>query len=83
MWKGLDWLDDSWNTADDEEDKEKIVILGSGFAALSLVDSVDSSKFDVTVISPRSYFLYTPSLPDTVSGNTDHERYLLNYWESN
>ena len=40
--------------------KEKIVVLGTGWGAASFLKEIDSSKFDVTVISPRNFFLFTP-----------------------
>ena len=42
--------------------REKIVVLGTGWGAVSFLKSVDTSLYDVTVISPRNYFLFTPML---------------------
>ena len=42
--------------------KEKIVVLGTGWGAVSFLKGVDTSLYDVTVISPRNYFLFTPML---------------------
>ncbi|CAO1624354.1 unnamed protein product [Parajaminaea phylloscopi] len=42
--------------------KEKLVILGSGWAGYSLVRSVDKSKYDVYLVSPNTYFAMTPLL---------------------
>jgi len=49
----------------------KLVILGTGFGALSLVRRLDRGLYDVTVISPRNYFLFTPLLPSTTVGTTE------------
>eukprot|EP00288_Rhodomonas_lens_P008258 CAMPEP_0177739360 /NCGR_PEP_ID=MMETSP0484_2-20121128/26984_1 /TAXON_ID=354590 /ORGANISM="Rhodomonas lens, Strain RHODO" /LENGTH=665 /DNA_ID=CAMNT_0019253417 /DNA_START=98 /DNA_END=2098 /DNA_ORIENTATION=+ len=42
--------------------KPKLVVLGSGWGAHALMKSVDASKFDACVISPRNYFVFTPML---------------------
>uniref|UniRef100_A0A6B2L1H2 NADH:ubiquinone reductase (non-electrogenic) n=1 Tax=Arcella intermedia TaxID=1963864 RepID=A0A6B2L1H2_9EUKA len=45
--------------------------MGSGFSGLSLVNSLDSQIFDVTVVSPRSSFVYTPLLSSVLVGEVD------------
>ena len=40
--------------------KEKIVILGTGWGSAAFLKSIDTSMYDVTVISPRNFFLFTP-----------------------
>eukprot|EP00316_Scyphosphaera_apsteinii_P023033 CAMPEP_0119339852 /NCGR_PEP_ID=MMETSP1333-20130426/99202_1 /TAXON_ID=418940 /ORGANISM="Scyphosphaera apsteinii, Strain RCC1455" /LENGTH=586 /DNA_ID=CAMNT_0007351471 /DNA_START=92 /DNA_END=1852 /DNA_ORIENTATION=+ len=52
-------------------DKEKIVVLGSGWAAVKFVQNIDTSRFDVTVVSPRNFFLFTPFLPSCVVGTVE------------
>jgi NADH:ubiquinone reductase (non-electrogenic) len=37
-------------------------VLGSGWGSLSFSSSVDTNKYDVKVISPRNYFLFSPLL---------------------
>ena len=44
---------------DDGDRKEHLVILGTGWGAASLLKSLKSDRYDVTVISPRNYFLFT------------------------
>eukprot|EP01113_Clastostelium_recurvatum_P016884 TRINITY_DN1978_c0_g1_i2.p1 TRINITY_DN1978_c0_g1~~TRINITY_DN1978_c0_g1_i2.p1 ORF type:complete len:760 (-),score=188.22 TRINITY_DN1978_c0_g1_i2:34-2313(-) len=51
--------------------KPRLVILGSGWAGLSLVKEIDSSKYDVVVISPRNYFLFTPMLASATVGTVE------------
>ncbi|VUZ94765.1 type II NADH:ubiquinone oxidoreductase, putative [Plasmodium vivax] len=48
--------------------KEKVVILGSGWGGIHFFISIDFKKYDVTLISPRSYFTFTPLLPCLCSG---------------
>jgi NADH:ubiquinone reductase (non-electrogenic) len=45
-----------------KDGRKKIVVLGSGWGALSLVRKLDPMVFDVTIVSPRNYFFYTPML---------------------
>ena len=51
--------------------REKIVILGSGWAGYQLARKLSPSKFAVTLISPRSYFVFTPLLNDTAVGTLE------------
>jgi NADH:ubiquinone reductase (non-electrogenic) len=44
------------------EERKKVVVLGSGWGALSLLRKLDPMVFDVTIVSPRNYFFYTPML---------------------
>lgn len=55
-------------TAKDEGQKKKIVILGSGWGALSFVRKFDDSLYDVKVVSPRPFFFYTPLLCGSTTG---------------
>lgn len=47
--------------------------MGSGWAAMSFVESINRKKFNVTVVSPRNYFLFTPLLPSAACGAIDAE----------
>lgn len=51
--------------------KQRLVILGSGFASFSLLKQIDSKAFDVVVVSPRNHFLFTPLLPSTTVGTIE------------
>jgi len=42
--------------------RKRVVVLGSGWGALSFVRKLDPMYFDVTIVSPRNYFFYTPLL---------------------
>ncbi|KAI0788993.1 NADH dehydrogenase [Irpex lacteus] len=48
--------------------KKTLVILGSGWGATSLLNSLDTIDYNVYVISPRNYFLFTPLLPSVATG---------------
>jgi hypothetical protein len=53
-----------------ESKRQNVVILGSGFAALSCAAEMDTGKYNVTVVSPRNHFLFTPVLPQVRSSST-------------
>ncbi|KAL0564592.1 NADH:ubiquinone oxidoreductase [Marasmius crinis-equi] len=48
--------------------KKTIVILGSGWGATSLLKTLDTTEYNVVVISPKNYFLFTPLLPSVALG---------------
>jgi hypothetical protein len=52
--------------------KEKIVVLGTGWGAASFLKDVDTDRYDVTVISPRNYFLFTPMLAGASVGTVEY-----------
>lgn len=52
--------------------KEKIVVLGTGWGAASFLKEVDTTKYDVTIISPRNYFLFTPMLAGASVGTVEY-----------
>lgn len=41
---------------------------GTGWGSVSLLKGLDTSKYNVVVISPRDHFLFTPLLPSCVTG---------------
>ncbi|CCK70467.1 NADH-ubiquinone reductase (H(+)-translocating) NDE1 KNAG_0E02050 [Huiozyma naganishii CBS 8797] len=51
--------------------RKTIVILGSGWGAISLLKSLDTTQYNVVVVSPRNYFLFTPLLPSTPVGTVE------------
>ncbi|KAL2039494.1 hypothetical protein N7G274_007766 [Stereocaulon virgatum] len=51
-------------------DRERIVILGSGWAGYILSQRL-SAKYQTLVISPRSYFVFTPLLSSTAVGTLE------------
>ncbi|CAO3660386.1 unnamed protein product [Rhizopus stolonifer] len=54
-----------------DPEKKTIVVLGSGWASTSFLKSVDTSLYNLVVVSPRNYFLFTPLLPSTSVGTVD------------
>ena len=51
--------------------KEKLVILGAGWGAAALLQDIDTNRYDVTVISPRNFFVFTPMLAGASVGTVD------------
>ncbi|CEP19644.1 hypothetical protein [Parasitella parasitica] len=54
-----------------ENKKERLVILGSGWGAISVVKNLDKDKYNVTVVSDNNYFLFTPLLPSATVGTLE------------
>jgi len=51
--------------------KERIVVLGTGWGAAAFLKEIDTNMFDVTVISPRNFFLFTPMLAGASVGTVE------------
>lgn len=51
--------------------KKKLVILGTGWAGFRLIKDIDVDEYDVTVVSPRNHFLFTPLLTSTTVGTLE------------
>ncbi|KAI9007975.1 NADH dehydrogenase [Phycomyces nitens] len=57
--------------ADIDPSKKTIVVLGSGWASTSFLKAIDTDHYNVVVVSPRNYFLFTPLLPSCTVGTID------------
>ncbi|KAJ3533123.1 hypothetical protein NMY22_g7464 [Coprinellus aureogranulatus] len=51
-----------------DPEKKTLVVLGSGWGATSLLKTMDTTDYNVVVISPKNYFLFTPLLPSVAVG---------------
>lgn len=51
--------------------RPKLVVLGSGWGAVGVLKSLSYGDYDVTVISPTNYFLFTPLLPSAATGTLE------------
>lgn len=51
--------------------KKTIVILGSGWGSMSFLKNLDTSLYNVVLVSPRNYFLFTPLLPSCPTGTVE------------
>lgn len=48
--------------------RKTLVILGSGWGSISLLKNLDTTLYNVVIVSPRNYFLFTPLLPSCPTG---------------
>ncbi|ROV94673.1 hypothetical protein VSDG_06115 [Cytospora chrysosperma] len=51
--------------------RERVVILGSGWAGYAFARTLDPAKYERIVVSPRSYFVFTPLLASTAVGTLE------------
>ncbi|KAF2078453.1 hypothetical protein CYY_000203 [Polysphondylium violaceum] len=51
--------------------RPKVVILGTGWASLCMLRKLHTDEFDVYIISPRNYFLFTPLLVGGTTGTVE------------
>ncbi|KAA8492577.1 putative NADH-ubiquinone oxidoreductase, mitochondrial [Porphyridium purpureum] len=51
--------------------KPRVVVLGSGWAAHAMIKTLDTTKFDLIVVSPRSFFVFTPMLASSAVGTVE------------
>lgn len=51
--------------------RERVVVLGSGWAGYALARDLDPKKYERIIISPRSYFVFTPLLASTTVGTLE------------
>jgi len=56
---------------EDGQKKKTLVILGSGWGSISLLKNLDTTLYNVVVVSPRNYFLFTPLLPSCPTGTVE------------
>ncbi|TPX10829.1 uncharacterized protein E0L32_008218 [Thyridium curvatum] len=55
-----------------DPNKKTLVVLGTGWGSVSLLKQLDTENYNVIVISPRNYFLFTPLLPSCTTGLIEH-----------
>ncbi|KAK7422368.1 hypothetical protein QQX98_001647 [Neonectria punicea] len=59
------------NDSTTKDSKERIVVLGSGWAGYALARTLSPSKSSRILISPRSHFVFTPLLASTAVGTLE------------
>ncbi|KAI0222447.1 NADH:ubiquinone oxidoreductase, partial [Massospora cicadina] len=69
--------------------RKRVIVLGTGWGSTSLVKSLDPHEYDVVIVSPRNYFLFTPLLPSCTVGTLEHRsilesiRYIIRHKKGN
>jgi NADH dehydrogenase FAD-containing subunit len=51
--------------------RQRIAILGSGWAGYALAKNLDPRRYERILVSPRSYFVFTPLLASTAVGTLE------------
>ncbi|CAK0749843.1 hypothetical protein CVIRNUC_001942 [Coccomyxa viridis] len=57
-----------------EQKKTRVVVLGTGWGATSFLNALKpkhNAQYDIQVVSPRNYFLFSPLLPAAATGTVD------------
>lgn len=60
--------DEDSEAMQEQRDKPKLVILGTGWGSVALLKTLNPGDYHVTVVSPVNYFLFTPMLPSATVG---------------
>ena len=55
------------------KNKPKVVILGAGWGGFNFGNQIDKNLYDVTLVSPRNHFLFTPLLASTTVGTLEYK----------
>jgi NADH:ubiquinone reductase (non-electrogenic) len=58
------------NAEESRKQRPKLVILGTGWGSISLLKEI-GDDYDISVVSPRNYFLFTPLLPSVTVGTLE------------
>ncbi|KAL0321199.1 UNVERIFIED_CONTAM: External alternative NAD(P)H-ubiquinone oxidoreductase B2, mitochondrial [Sesamum radiatum] len=59
------------DSSETDSKKKKVVVLGTGWAAINFLKNLKNQSYDVQVISPRNYFAFTPLLPSVTCGTLE------------
>ncbi|OMO65109.1 Calcium-binding EF-hand [Corchorus olitorius] len=51
--------------------KKKVVLLGIGWAGMSFLKNLNNPNYEVQVVSPRNFFVFTPLLPSVTCGKVE------------
>ncbi|KAL1920688.1 uncharacterized protein VTP21DRAFT_1065 [Calcarisporiella thermophila] len=64
-------LDDHEVVVEKDRKKKTLVILGSGWGAVSVLKTLDKDAYNVVLVSPTNYFCFTPLLPSVTVGTVE------------
>ena len=54
-----------------DEKRKRVVVLGSGWGAVSFLKNLKPGLYDVVVVSPTNYFIFTPFLASVTVGTLE------------
>lgn len=60
------------NKKESIQTKEHVVVLGSGWGAASFISELDPDLYEITLISPRNHFIFTPFLSGASVGSVEY-----------
>lgn len=52
--------------------RQRVVVLGTGWGAHAFLSSIDALKYEVVVVSPRNFMLFTPMLAASAVGTVEY-----------
>lgn len=52
-------------------ERQRLVIVGTGWASFRVLSDIDPNKYAVSVVSPRNHMLFTPMLPSSAIGTVN------------
>ncbi|KAJ2299396.1 NADH:ubiquinone oxidoreductase, partial [Coemansia sp. RSA 353] len=52
--------------------KKTLVLLGTGWGSTTVLKNLDTENYNVVIVSPRNYFLFTPLLPSCTVGTIEN-----------
>jgi NADH dehydrogenase FAD-containing subunit len=71
----------AWDDASDT--RPRVLVIGSGWAAHALVKIVDADLYRLLVVSPRTFFIFTPMLASSSVGTVEYRSIAEPMRESN
>jgi NADH dehydrogenase len=63
--------DDDTDEKRAKKQKPRLVILGGGWGGVAMLKQINPEDYDILVISPKNYFLFTPMLPSATVGTLE------------
>lgn len=51
--------------------KPRVVVLGAGWGGFNFARKLDTSKYELYMVSPRNHFVFTPMLPSAAVGTLE------------
>lgn len=63
--------DDQSESCKKNKHRPKLVVLGTGWGSIAMLKGLNLDEWNVTVVSPSNYFLFTPMLPSATVGTLE------------